>query len=147
MMGAELPAMQLEEFRLYDTHDFPIVRISGRALPSGYGPRWVAEMDALLANGKPFAIVALDSAENPDHEDQKTLVVWVKSHKKELSRLCKGFVSIEPDRATRLLKRAQGAAMALAFGLRMKVAADRIQAEALAKRLLGGEDPPEIDDE
>jgi hypothetical protein len=138
--------MQLSEFRFYDTSDFPIVRISGRSLPNGYGPQWVAEMNALLANGKPFAVVALDSAENPDHEDQKTLVVWAKSNKRELSRLCKGLVSIEPDRATRLLKRAQGAAMTLAFGLRMKVAADRPQAEALAKRLLSGENPPEDDD-
>lgn len=139
--------MQSGEFRFYDTRDFPIVRISGRSLPSGYGPQWVAEMDALLANGEPFAIVALDSAENPDHEDQKTLIVWVKSNKKELSRLCRGFVSIEPNKAVRLLKRAQGAAMALAFGLRMKVTADLPQAEALARRLLRGENPPDPDDE
>ncbi|HMM73901.1 MAG TPA: hypothetical protein PKC22_17040 [Rhodocyclaceae bacterium] len=139
--------MKLDGFRFYDTRDFPIIRISGRDLPRGYSPQWVAEMDALLANGKPFAIVALDSAENPDHEDQKTLVVWVKSHKKELSRLCKGFVSIEPERAARLLKRAQGAAMALAFGLKMKVTPDLAQAEALAKRLLGGEDPQESEDD
>jgi hypothetical protein len=37
--------------------------------------------------------------------------------------------------------------MALAFGLRMKVAADLLQAEALANRLLGGEDSPEDDGE
>lgn len=139
--------MQLSELQFYDARDFPIVRISGRGLPTGYGPQWVAEMDALLAHGRPFAIIALDSAENPDHEDQKTLIVWVKSNKGELSRLCKGFVSVEPDRALRLLKRAQGAAMALAFGLRMKVAADLLQAELLAKRLLGGENPPEEDGE
>jgi hypothetical protein len=137
----------LSELRFHDTRDFPIVRISGRSLPVGYGPQWVAEMEALLANGKPFVILILSSAENPDHEDQKTLVVWVKSNKKELSRLCKGLVSIEPDRATRLLKRAQGAAMALAFGLRMKVATDLQQAEALAQRLMSGEDPPEAGDE
>jgi hypothetical protein len=139
--------MQLSEFRLYDARDFPIVRISGRGLPIGYGPQLVAEMDALLVTDKPFVIIALDSAENPDHDDQKTLMVWVKSHKSELSRLCKGFVSIEPDRAVRLLKRAQGAAIAMAFGLRMKIAADRSQAEALAKRLLKGEDPQEAEDE
>lgn len=142
-----MTVMQLDGFRFYDTRDFPIVRISGRSLPAGYGPQWVVEMESLLANGKPFVIIALDSAENPDHEDQKTLILWVKAHKKELSRICRGFVSIEPDRATRLLKRAQGAAMALVFGLRLKVTADLPHAEALAKRLLRGEDPPEGDDE
>jgi hypothetical protein len=139
--------MHLSEFKFHQTQDFPIVRISGRGLPVGYGPQWVAEMEALLAMGKAFVIVILDSAENPDHEDQKTLVVWVKSNKKKLSSLCRGLVSIEPDRATRLMKRAQGAAMALAFGLRMKIAADLPQAEALAKCLLSGENPSEADDE
>ncbi|MBN8957389.1 MAG: hypothetical protein J0H17_12600 [Rhizobiales bacterium] len=102
-------------------------------------------MGALLANGKPFVIDALDGAENPDHDDQKMLVVW--SHKKELSRLCKGFISTEPDRATCLPERAQGAAMALTFGLRMRVAAGRLQAEALARRLLRGEGQPKGNDE
>lgn len=136
-----------DQFKFYDVADFPIVRIQGTLLPRGYGPQWVAEMNAFLAHGKPFAIVAIDSAQNPDHEDQKALTLWIKANKKPLSAICKGFISIEPDRAARLLKRAQGAAMAVAFGLRMKVAADLPQAEALARRLLQGEDPPEDDDE
>jgi hypothetical protein len=104
-------------------------------------------MELLLAKGEPFVLIILDSVENPDHEDQKTLILWVKSNKKELSRICRGLVSIEPDKALRLLKRAQAAAMALAFGLCMKITPDLATAEALAGRLLSGEVLPETDGE
>jgi hypothetical protein len=46
-----------------------------------------------------------------------------------------------------MVKRAQGAALAVAFGLTLKFAADRAEAESLARRLLAGEDPPDADEE
>lgn len=139
--------MQLAEFQFHDTSDYPIVRLSGRGLPPGYGPRLTSELSALLAQGKPFALIFLNSAENPDHADQKALSQWLKKNKAGLAALCRGIISIEPSRATRLLKRAQAAAVAMAFGLRMKFAADRAEAEALAVRLLAGENPPDTDGE
>ena len=139
--------MQLAEFQFHDTSDYPIVRLSGRGLPRGYGPPLTDELSALLAHGKPFVLVFLSTAENPDHADQKVLSQWIKKNKKRLALLCRGIISIEPNRATRVLKRAQGAVMAAAFGLRLKFAANLDEAEALAKRLMNGEDPPEPDDE
>jgi len=140
-------AMQLTEFQFHDTSDYPIVRLSGRGLPDGHGPQWAAEMDALIARKRPFVLIFLDTLENEAHEDKKVRTVWIKKNRKDLASLCRGFVSIEPDKATRILKRAQGAAMAAAFGLRLKFMANLEKAEALAKRLLAGENAPDTDGE
>jgi hypothetical protein len=115
----------------------------GRSLPEGYGPQWAAEMDALLGRGEPFALLFLDSAEKPAHEDQKAQMQWLKMHKKQLAALCRGAVAVEPDQAKRLLKRAQGMMVMAAFGLRFAVTADREGAEARARKLLAGEAVPD----
>ena len=138
-------AMQLSEFRFHDTSDYPIVCLSGRELPAGTGPQWAAEMDALIARKRPFVLVFLDEQEHETHEDKKVRTVWIKKNRRDLASLCRGFVLIEPDRATRVLKRAQGAVMAAAFGLRLKFTADLEEAEQLAKQLLAGEDAPDAD--
>jgi hypothetical protein len=124
---------------LHDVSDFPVVRLSGRGLLKGYAAQWVAEMDVLLDKGSPFALLFLNTVENEHHEDQKQRVVWLKKNKKRLAALCRGIVSIEPDKPMRLLKRAQGAALALAFGLTLKIVPDRDEAERLARRLVAGE--------
>lgn len=129
-------------FALHDMSAFPVVRLSGRALPAGYAAQWTAEMDALVARGQPFALLLLDSAENETHEDQKQRVLWLKANKGPFAAVCRGVIGVEPDRAQRLLKRAQGAMVALAFGLTFRVVASPAEAEALARRLLAGELPP-----
>jgi hypothetical protein len=103
----------------------------------------MAEMDALLGLGKPFAFIFLDSAENPTHEDQKAQAKWMKKHRKPLAAYCRGAVSIEPDFAKRVLKQAQALAITAAMGLRFSIAPDRENAEARARRLLAGEALPD----
>lgn len=131
-------------FKFYDVSRFPLVSIEGRRLPAGYAPQWIAEMDALVARGKPFAFVLLDSVEHPTHADQKAQTQWFKRNKKALAAVCRGAVAVEPDRAKRLLKRAQALAITAAFGLRFSIAADREEAERRARLLLAGEMP--VDD-
>lgn len=138
--------MPQTEFRLYDVSDFPIVRISGSQLPPGYGPQWVAEMDALLARGEPFALILIDTVENPRHEDQKLQTQWFKKRKRELATVCRGAVLIEPDRAKRILKRAQALAMTAAMNLRFSVVPDRTEAELRARQLLAGGALPDDDE-
>jgi hypothetical protein len=134
------------DFALHDVSDFPLVRISGRGLPAGYATQWAAEMDRLLARGEPFALVFLDNTEHDSHDDQKLRTLWLKQNKTRLAKLCRGIVGIEPDRAKRLVKRAQGAALAMAFGLTMKIVATRAEAETVARRLLAGETAAVPDD-
>ncbi|WP_026869235.1 hypothetical protein [Inquilinus limosus] len=132
-------------FTLHDLADFPIVRLSGRGLPRGYGPQWAAEMEALLRQDTPFVLVFLDTVEDEAQEDRKLRMLWLKQHKKPLATRCRGIVSIEPDKAMRLLKRTQGAALALAFGLTLKIVPGREEAERMARSLLAGAVP--ADDE
>jgi len=127
------------QFEFFDVSRFPIVRIQGSRLPPGYAPQWIAEMDALLARGQPFAFVFLDSVEHPEHADQKAQTQWLKKNRKPLAALCRGAVAVEPDRAKRLLKRAQALAITAALGLRFSIAADREEAERRARKLMAGE--------
>ncbi|VCU69148.1 hypothetical protein PIGHUM_01208 [Pigmentiphaga humi] len=126
------------DFRHYDISAFPIVSIRGSRLPAGYAPQWIVEMEALVANAQPFVFIFIDSAEHPEHEDQKAQVQWLKANKKTLAQVCKGIVAVEPDRARRVLKRAQALALSAAFGLRMSVAPDLGEARVRAQRLLEG---------
>lgn len=128
-------------FEFYDVSRFPVVTIEGSRLPPGYAPQWIAEMEALVARGEPFVFVLLDSVEQPTHADQKAQTQWFKRNKKALAAVCRGVVGVEPDRARRLLKRAQALAVSAAFGLRFSIAPDRAEAERRARRLMAGEAP------
>jgi hypothetical protein len=128
-----------ESFKFYDVSRFPLVSIEGSRLPAGYAPQWIAEMDALVARGEPFAFVLIDGVENPTHADQKAQTQWFKRNKKALAAICRGVVAVEPDRAKRLLKRAQALAITAAFGLKFSIAPGREEAERRARRLLAGE--------
>jgi methyltransferase (TIGR00027 family) len=140
LLSASVGQRWSDQFEHYDVSSFPIVRIDGARLPAGYSKKWVAEMEALLARGDPFAFVFLSSAEHPAHEDQKRQTQWLKRNKKPLAQLCRGAVAIEPDGAKRLLKRAQALVITTAFGLRFSVVPDRSQAEARAREFLAGLD-------
>jgi len=146
LISARVGPRWRDQFELYDVSDFPVVRIDGARLPEGYAAQWVLEMEALLARGDAFAFIFLSSQENPTHADQKTQTQWLKRNKRSLAALCRGAVSIEPDGAKRLLKRAQALAITTAFGLRFSIAADRSQAEARALGFLAGVDVRDDED-
>ncbi|MFT3815571.1 MAG: hypothetical protein QM740_19745 [Acidovorax sp.] len=126
------------DFKHYDVSEFPVVSIRGSSLPAGYAPQWIAEMEALVENGQPFVFVFIDSAEHPEHEDQKAQMQWLKANKRRLAQVCRGIAVVEPDRAKRILKRAQALGLSAAFGLRMSVAPDLVQARARADGILAG---------
>jgi hypothetical protein len=84
-----------------------------------------------------------DSAENEAHEDQKLRTVFLKANKARLAAKCSGIFGVEPNKATRLIKRVQGAALAAAFGLHFRVVATVEEAERLASLSLNGNPPPD----
>jgi len=128
--------MTHSEFSLHDMSNFPLVRIRMQDLPTGYTRTWTAEMDALLQQGQPFALVFLDSREEESHEDRKTRIQWLKANKVALAALCRGIISIEPNMTKRLARRAQAAVVSKAFGLHLAVTTDIQEAEQLARSLL-----------
>jgi len=138
--------MDQAEFTLHDVSAFPIVRLRSQGLPAGYTRTWVAELEALLQHGTPFALIFLDTIEDEAHEDRKTRMQWLKVNEAALAALCRGIISVDPNTARRLARRAQAALVSQAFGLRLAVTADRREAEGLARRLLAGEVPPHTDE-
>ena len=126
------------DFKHYDVSGFPIVSIRGSLLPAGYAAQWTEEMEALVTNAQPFVFIFIDSAEHPEHEDQKAQMLWLKANKHRLAAVCRGIAAIEPDRAKRVLKRAQAVGLSVAFGLRMWIAPDLEEARLSAQRLLAG---------
>jgi hypothetical protein len=131
--------MTQSEFSLHDMSNFPLVRVRMQDLPNGYARIWTAEMNALLQQGQPFALVFLDAREEESHDDRKTRIQWLKANKTPLAALCRGFVGVEPNALKRLARRAQGAVLGKTFGLRFLVARDAEEGEDLARRLLAGE--------
>jgi hypothetical protein len=135
--------MRTEDFKLHDVSRFPVVTLHGRGLPPGYGPTWAKEMEALLSQDRQFVLIFPNSAENETHDDQKLRTVFLKANKARLAARCSGIFGIEPNKATRLLKRVQGAAIAAAFGLRFRVVATIEEAERLAGLALAGDLVPD----
>jgi hypothetical protein len=64
---------------------------------------------------------------------------WLKTNKVTLAAVCRGIISVEPNTARRLARRAQAAIVSKAFGLRLAVVTDRQEAEQLALGLLANE--------
>jgi hypothetical protein len=135
--------MRPEEFKLHDVSRFPVVVLHGRGLPTGYGPIWASEMEMLLSQDRPFVMIFPDSVENEDHADQKLRTVFLKANKGRLAAKCQGIFSVEPNKAKRLLKRAQGAVIAAAFGLKFRIVLTVGEAERLASLALAGNPVPD----
>lgn len=139
------PDSHLANFQLHDVRCYPIVYLDSIAMPKQHAQQWVKEMNQLLALQQPFVLVFLNSIEDDLHEDKKARMQWIKQNKKALARLCYGFIAIEPNKATRAMKRLQGAAIGAAMGLKMKFSASLAEAETLAECLLRGEDASDSD--
>jgi len=135
--------MRTEEFKLHDVSRFPIVTLHGRSLPPGYGPTWANELEALLSQDRSFVMIFPDSVEDETHEDQRLRAMFLKANKGRLAAKCSGIFGVEPNKATRLLKRVQGAVIAVAFGLRFRVVATVEEAEQLASLALAGAAVPD----
>lgn len=135
--------MLAEDFALHNVSRFPLVILHGRGLPPGYGPHWARELEMLLGQERRFAMIFPDSVEDEDHEDQKLRALFLKKNKERLAARCLGIFGVEPNKSKRLLKRAQGAALAAAFGLRFRVVATVEEAERLAGLALAGEPVPD----
>jgi len=128
--------MDQAEFTLYDVSAFPIVCLRSQGLPTGYTRTWIAESETLLRGGAPFVLIFLDAIEGEAQEDRKTRMQWLKANKTALATLCRGIISVEPNTARRLARRAQAAIVSKAFGFRLAVTTDMQEAEQLARSLL-----------
>ncbi|HIH2745692.1 hypothetical protein L3V59_36510 [Burkholderia aenigmatica] len=130
-----MPALDPNDFTLYDIHLFPACVFCAEHATPGYASRWEREIDALMRHGEPFVIVYIELDTDESHEDRKHRAVWLKQNKDALGAVCKALVSVEPDPDRRAEVAAHGETAVKAFGIPHHAVASFEQALSLAARL------------
>lgn len=101
---------------LFDLGAFPLVRLP---MPkpgiAGYGERWMAEFDAILARGERFVLFSVGPIPDEAHDDRKARTLWLKRRRAELGRLCLAHLHVERDPAQRAVMQERAEKMAGAF--------------------------------
>ena len=102
---------------LFDLSAFPLVRLP---MPEpgivGYGERWTAEFDAILARGERFVLLSVRPIpEDEAHDDRKARALWLKRRRADLGRLCLAHLHVEHDPDRRAMMEERAAKMAGAF--------------------------------
>ncbi len=128
--------MAIETAQVFEMSNFPIVTFRNAAIRPGYAARWAREMEALMARGEPFVIVFLPNRPEEDQEDRKLRAVWLKTHKHELSEVCRALITVEPDAIQRAEAAKEAQAMQKAFGLLLVSVATQEEAWDLATTLV-----------
>ncbi len=128
--------LKTTDFSIHDVSRFPLVLASAET-PPGYAARWAAELQALIAHGRPFVVVLAHARAEESHEDRKQRGIWLKHNKQALAALCKAVISVEPDAVRRAALLAQSMLAEKAFGVPMRTVCTVEQAFAEGSRLLG----------
>ncbi|PRZ55983.1 hypothetical protein BX589_102184 [Paraburkholderia fungorum] len=118
-----MSGLDTSSFVVFDVSAFPIVTVNTDAMVTGYGARWTSEMDALIALGKPFAIVYRGAISNESAEDYAQRGQWLVRNRVVMARLCRVLVVVEPDEILREQVRLRGRGIAKAFGVPHRVVA------------------------
>ncbi len=126
----------IEAAQVFDMDEFPIVTFRNAAIEPGYAWRWVREMEALVKRGEPFVIVFLPDRPAEEQEDRKQRAIWLKTHKDELSGVCRALITVEPDALQRVEAAKEAQAMQKAFGLLLVSVETEEEARDLASSLL-----------
>ncbi|WP_238897680.1 GntR family transcriptional regulator [Achromobacter xylosoxidans] len=124
--------------KVHDTSDFPIVRFDGASIYDGYGSAWCAEMDELVARGKPFVLIYVAGGPEEAQDDRVKRGVWLKTHKETLGDTLLALIHVEPEPAKRAQLEAMLPKLVQAFGTPQAARATHADAEALARHVLAG---------
>lgn len=124
--------------KVHDTSDFPIVRFDGASIYNGYSSAWCAEMDELVACGKPFVLIYVAGGPEETLDDRAQRGVWLKTHKETLGGTLLALIHVEPDSDKRAQLEAMLPKLIQAFGTPQSTRATHADAEALARYVLAG---------
>ncbi|WP_186266952.1 hypothetical protein [Burkholderia gladioli] len=124
-----MSGLDTSRFAVFDISAFPVVTVNNDAIVTGYGTRWTSEMDALIAFGKPFAIVYRGAVSNESAEDYAQRGQWLVRNREVVARLCRVLLVVEPDEALREQVRLRGRGIAKAFGVPHRAVATAVEAE------------------
>jgi len=122
-----------------DASEFPVVHIHGPNLIPGVGPHIIEDLETLIRHGQAFVLVIVNGDEPPpqrQHDEDKARMLWLKENKARLASVCKGIVSVMPDRQRIPLVEKQAAGLQTALGIPFLVTASHRDATAQAISLL-----------
>jgi hypothetical protein len=130
-----------------DAGEFPVVHIHGPRLVPGDGPRIIEDLETLIRHDQAFVLVIVNGDDSPQrqHDEDKARMLWLKENKARLATVCKGIVSVMPDRQRLPLVEKQAAGLQAALGIPFLVAANLIDANAQGRSLLDVAAPSSID--
>ncbi|WDD93808.1 hypothetical protein Bsp3421_003908 [Burkholderia sp. FERM BP-3421] len=122
------------QFRLHDLSQFPMCLFRSTEATEGYASTWIAEMEALVAAGKPFTVV-YQALGDEAHEDRKQRGLWLKRNKVELGAVCQATITVEPDAKRRAELEAWAEGAVKAFGIPHKAVPTLADAAAVTLEL------------
>ncbi|ORM66586.1 hypothetical protein [Pantoea rwandensis] len=119
-------------FTVLNVSRFPMVTLNQQAVSAGYAQQWIEEMTYLLEQGTPFVMVYDHMRAEESNADRELRSRWLIEHRKTLSQICRGMISIESD----LQRCEQLAKMRKLFGISHQLVSSEPYAMALIERWL-----------
>lgn len=126
--------LNAKNFLVHDISHHPMVLFRSDGAKPGYAKQWEVETVSLIRNGTPFVIVYDQFRSNESYEDSRHRALWLKKNKEEMSRVCRGFIIIEPDPERRDEARQIGWMLARAFGIEHVTVGTQADARELTHR-------------
>lgn len=84
-------------FVVLNVKRFPMIMLNQQAVADGYATQWIVEMSLLMEQGSPFVMVYDTMRVEESEADHRLRGQWLIQHRKELSKVCRGMISIETD--------------------------------------------------
>lgn len=122
-----------------DATRFPLLSLDGANMMPGDGKRVIDDLETLIQKGTAFVLVIGHGTgpQSQTHEDDKERMLWLKENKERLASVCKGIISVTPDKERFALVQKQTAGLSAAMGIHFAVADSQSSADALATDLIG----------
>ncbi|HGM5492736.1 TPA: hypothetical protein ACKP1B_004441 [Serratia fonticola] len=126
-----------QRFTVYDIRQFPLVIMRNQAIAPGYTQQWEEELNRLLAQAIPFAIVFPPNRPKEEtNEDRKCRMCWFKANKERFGCVCRALISVEPDPKKREQQMAHADEMFRLFGVPLETVASLEEALTLGEKLM-----------
>lgn len=84
-------------FVILNVSRFPMITLNQHAVVAGYATQWMREMSLLIEQGVPFVMVYDHMRAEESKADHQLRGHWLIQHRKQLSAVCRGMISIETE--------------------------------------------------
>lgn len=134
---------------LVDDTQFPIVRMHYNRTDDRGDEVSFQIFEDLLGRNQIFVLVGLgaEADQVQSNEERKRLTLWMKRNREALHTYVRAMVYVEPSPAKRFLAKASAPIFQKFWGYPILVSASEAEAEAIAVRLLAGEQAAQIEAE